>query len=132
MTPTLQISQTAVPPRVAGRCDPAGGRLRPPAFILHYFRPLGPPFGGVKTSYSFAPSIPATQPQHGVESQLWAKRILPRQLKVRTAAHRRSSGAFLLCQEFRHPLPLRRQLHFLQLAVVVFVDHLLDGAESKA
>ena len=73
----------------------------------------------------------AIQPQHGVEIQLWT-RMLPRQLKARTAAHRRSSGAFLLCQEFRHPLPLRSQLQFLHLVVVVFVNHLLDGAESKA
>ena len=131
MTPAGKTPQTAVPPRVAGRCDPAGGRLRPPAFILHYFRPLGPPFGGVKTSYSFTLSIPATQPQHGVEIQLWT-RMLPRQLKARTAAHRRSSGAFLLCQEFRHPLPLRGQLHFLHLAGIVLIHHLLDGAESKA
>lgn len=43
MTPAGNSPQTTVPSRVAGRCDPAGGRLRPPAFILHDFRPLGSP-----------------------------------------------------------------------------------------
>ena len=43
VTPAGEIPQTRFPPRVAGRCDPAGGRLRPPAFILHDFRPLGSP-----------------------------------------------------------------------------------------
>ena len=48
-----------------------------------------------------------------------------------TAAHRRSRGAFLLPQEFRHTLALCSQLQFLQLAVVVLVDHLLDRPESE-
>ena len=39
MIPAPQSPQALVPPRVAGRCGPRGGRLRPPRFILHHFRP---------------------------------------------------------------------------------------------
>ena len=48
-----------------------------------------------------------------------------------TAAHRRSRGAFLLQQEVHHTLALCSQLQFLQLAVVVLVDHLLDRPEGE-
>ncbi len=34
-----KILQSLVPPRIAGRCGPRGGRLRPPRFILHHFQP---------------------------------------------------------------------------------------------
>ena len=49
MIPARQIPQPLVPPRVAGRCDLAGERLRPPAFILHFFRPLGSRRRGLHT-----------------------------------------------------------------------------------
>lgn len=39
MLPAPKSPQALVPPRVAGRCGPRGGRLRPPRFILHHFRP---------------------------------------------------------------------------------------------
>ena len=39
MIPAPQSPQALVPPRIAGRCGPRGGRLRPPRFILHHFRP---------------------------------------------------------------------------------------------
>lgn len=37
--PASEIQQSLVPPRIAGRCGPRGGRLRPPRFIPHGFRP---------------------------------------------------------------------------------------------
>ena len=37
--PAAKIPQTRFPTRVAGRCCPAGGAFRPPAFILLFFRP---------------------------------------------------------------------------------------------
>ena len=44
-----QIPQSLVPPRVAGRCGPAGGRLRSPAFILRQNQPPGSPLGAGKS-----------------------------------------------------------------------------------
>ena len=37
----LESPQALAPTRFAGRCGLAGGRKRPPAFILHRFRPSG-------------------------------------------------------------------------------------------
>ena len=51
--PWVQNPENSFPTRVAGRCDPAGGRLRPPAFILHCFRPLGPLFDGKGSASGF-------------------------------------------------------------------------------
>ena len=45
--PAVEIPQTRFPPRIAGRCGPAGGAFRPPAFILLHFRPhVSPQFFG--------------------------------------------------------------------------------------
>ena len=67
MIPAPQSPQTPAPTRVAGRCGMAGGRKRPPVFILHCFRPLGSPVqsGGFVLRNLF-PS-PATKPRHGVQ-----------------------------------------------------------------
>ena len=45
--------------------------------------------------------------------------------------HRWSHGAFLLPQKVCRTLALCDQLHFLQLAVIILVDHLLDWPEGE-
>ena len=53
--PAVEIPQTRFPTRIAGRCGPAGGAFRPPAFILLHFRPhVSPPFYRVNRPLGWA------------------------------------------------------------------------------
>ena len=96
-----QIPQSLVPPRVAGRCGPAGDAC--------HARPL--------SCFSFRPSVcrkpcAATPPSAGPHRPEPAGRCeaLPLPQSGHTAAHRRSRGAFLLPQEFCYTLALHCQL----------------------
>ena len=99
----------------------------PPAAKLTHFAapPLQPTTATLGRGLVFA-----TRPKHGV--LLFAgTRMLPRPPKGHTAAHRRSREAFLLSQEFRHPLALCGQFQLRQLAGIVLIDYLSDRPEGE-